>query len=221
MAQVAISSRAVDQAGAGALELGVVAEQLQAEGGGLGVNAVAAPDGGGELVLARAARERFQHQIHVLDQQVGGARQLHGQAGVEHVGRGHALVQEARVGAHDLGHVGQEGDDVVLHLPLDRVDALGVEGSVPAAGPDGVGGVLGDGPELGHGGRRHGLRSRTRSCTWSRATRGPPLRRGRNGGSCAPSTPDRAPVSSRTSRGSAGSTPAPRGPAPEKKSRIA
>jgi hypothetical protein len=32
---------------------------------------------------------------------IGGARELHGEAGVEHVGRGHALMHEARFGADD------------------------------------------------------------------------------------------------------------------------
>ncbi len=36
-------------------------------------------------------------------------------------------MHEARLGADDLGQVGQEGDDVVLDLALDRVDAGDVE----------------------------------------------------------------------------------------------
>ncbi len=34
------------------------------------------------------------------------------EAGVQHVGRGHALVHEARFGTDDLGQMRQEGDDV-------------------------------------------------------------------------------------------------------------
>ena len=37
-------------------------------------------------------------------------------------------MHEARVGPDDLGEVGEEGDDVVLDLALDRVDALDIEG---------------------------------------------------------------------------------------------
>ena len=33
--------------------------------------------------------------------------ELHVEAGVEHVGRGHALVHEARLGADDLGQMGR------------------------------------------------------------------------------------------------------------------
>ena len=55
--------------------------------------------------------------------------ELHGEAGVEHVGRGHPLVDEARLGADVLGEVGEEGDDVVLGLALDLVDARDLEGA--------------------------------------------------------------------------------------------
>ena len=87
----------------------------------------------------------------VGEQQVGGARELHVEAGVEHVGRGHALVHEARLRPDDLGKVRQEGDDVVLHLALDRVDARHVEDGVAAALPDLGRGLLRHEAELGHG----------------------------------------------------------------------
>ena len=76
-------------------------------------------------------------------------------AGVEHVGRGHALVDEARLRADDLGEMGQERDDVVLHLALDRVDALHVEGGLGALLPDHLGRLLRDDAEVGE--RRRGM----------------------------------------------------------------
>ena len=133
MAQVAISSRAADQARLGAVELGIGLRELQAEGRRLGMDAVRAADGRRHLVLEGAALERGQQRVDVGDQDVGGAHELHGEAGVEHVGRGHALMHEARLRPDDLGEMGQEGDDVVLDLALDRVDARDVEGGV--AGP--------------------------------------------------------------------------------------
>ena len=39
-------------------------------------------------------------------------------------------MHEARVGPDDLGEMGQEGDDVMLDLALDLVDARDVEGGV-------------------------------------------------------------------------------------------
>ena len=68
-------------------------------------------------------------------QEVGGARELHVEAGVEHVRGGHALVHEARLGADDLGQMGEEGDDVVLDLALDLVDARDVERGVASPSP--------------------------------------------------------------------------------------
>src|ERR671938_65651 len=50
--------------------------------------------------------------VEIGDQKVGGAGELHVEAGVEHVGGGHALVDEARLGADDLGQMRQEGDHV-------------------------------------------------------------------------------------------------------------
>ena len=68
--------------------------------------------------------------VEIGEQDIGGARELHVEAGVEHVGGGHALMHEARLGPDDLGQMGQEGDDVVLGLALDRVDAGDVEDGV-------------------------------------------------------------------------------------------
>ncbi len=109
------------------------------------------PIGRRHLVLEGAALERGEQRVDVGDENVGGARELHVEAGVEHVRRGHALMHEARLRPDDLGQMGQEGDDVVLDLALDRVDARDVEGGVLALGPDRFGGVLRDDAELGHG----------------------------------------------------------------------
>src|SRR5690606_14134441 len=47
---------------------------------------------------------------------------------------------------HELGQRGEEGDDVVLHLALDLVDALDVEG---ATLPHRLGGLLRDDAQFG------------------------------------------------------------------------
>ena len=60
-------------------------------------------------------------------------------------------MDEAGIGPDDLGKMGKEGDDVVLHLALDRVDARDVELRVLAFLPDRLGGALRDQAELGHG----------------------------------------------------------------------
>src|SRR5690606_18938402 len=110
-----------------AREFGIVAGELEAEGGGLGMDAVAAPDAEGELVLLGAAAERGQQPVEVVEQDVAGTRELDREAGIKHVRGGHALVHEPRLGADMLAEAGQEGDDVVLRLALDLVDARNVE----------------------------------------------------------------------------------------------
>ena len=66
-------------------ELGVVAGELEAEGGRLGMDAVAAADGRCELVLKRAALERGKETVEIFEKNIRGLRELHGEAGIEHV----------------------------------------------------------------------------------------------------------------------------------------
>ena len=88
-------------------------------------------------------------RVDVGEQDVAGARELDGEAGVEHVRRGHALMDEARVRADELGEMRQEGDDVVLGHALDLVDALDVECGGAAFFPDRLGRFLRDHAEFG------------------------------------------------------------------------
>ncbi len=67
-------------------EGGVVPGELEAEGGRLGVDAVAAAEAGGVFVLLGAALQRRQQRIEVGEQQVARLGELQRQAGVEHVG---------------------------------------------------------------------------------------------------------------------------------------
>ena len=73
MAQVATSLRAGDQALLGAREFGIGISELEAEGDGLGVDAVAAADGRRHLVLEGAVLQRGQHLVDIGEQEVGGA----------------------------------------------------------------------------------------------------------------------------------------------------
>jgi hypothetical protein len=115
------------------------------------VDAVRAADGRRQFVLEGAALERGEQGVGIGNQDVGGAHQLHVEAGVEHVRRGHAGMHEARLGSDDFGKVRQEGDDVVLDLGLDGVDAGNVEFGGFAFFPDLLCGVLRDDADLGHG----------------------------------------------------------------------
>src|SRR5215475_10931812 len=57
----------------------------------------------------------------------------------------------ARFGADDLGEVSKEGDDVVLDLGLDRIDAGDVEFCSLALFPDFLGGIFRNDAKLRHG----------------------------------------------------------------------
>ena len=136
IAQVAISSRAVDQPRAGAGEFGISPREFQAEGGRLGMDAVRAADGRRQLVLEGAALQRREQRVDVGDQEVARPLQLHGEAGVEHVGARSCPDGRSAHRADELGEMGQKGDDVVLGDALDLVDARDVELRVAALLPD-------------------------------------------------------------------------------------
>ena len=125
-----------DQPLAGAREFRIGVGELEAERRRLGMDAVGAADRRRHLVLEGARLQRREQLVDVGEQQVGGAGELDVEAGVEHVGRRHALVHETRLGADDLGEMGEEGDDVVLGLALDLVDARDIERRILGLGPD-------------------------------------------------------------------------------------
>jgi hypothetical protein len=139
-----------DQPGLAAVELGIGLRELEAEGDRLGMDAVAAADRRRHLMLDRAALEHREQGVEVGEQDVGGARELHREAGVEHVGRGHALMHEARLIADVVRDPGEEGDDVMLGDRLDRVDRGHVDigvGSPPR--PQRLGGFPGHDAQVG------------------------------------------------------------------------
>ena len=116
----------------GAPELIVHQRELEAEGGRLGMNAVAAADAGGELMLLRAPRDARPNRPHIRHQQVRALRHLHGVGGVAHVAAGQAKVEPAAGGVVDsLSHGGGEADDVMVEdflqllLPRDQAGEVG------------------------------------------------------------------------------------------------
>src|SRR5262249_13954830 len=89
--------------------------------------------------------------VDVGNQDIGGAYQLHIETGIEHVRGGHARVYEAGLRTDDFREMREEGNDVVLDLRFDRIDACDVEFGSLALVPDFPGGVLWDDAEPGHG----------------------------------------------------------------------
>ena len=182
--------------GGGLLEAPAVALQLagpvgqhQAKGGGLGVDAVGAPDHDRVFELVGALLQNVSQARQPLPEQVVGLAHQQRGGGVEHVGAGEAVVEVAGFGAGLLGDRQSEGDEVVANFALDFRHALrrrwlgggaqllrGFFGDLPAFG-QGVGGgqlnfqPLGQlvfvGPDAAHGRsgvtRNHAATPSTRS----------------------------------------------------------
>ena len=92
--------------------------QLEAEGGRLRMNAMAAADARGELVFARARGNGLERRLHIRDENLGTLLHLDGVAGVAHIAAGEAEMEPAAgVVVDDFGDGGGETDDVVVqHL---------------------------------------------------------------------------------------------------------
>mgnify|MGYP001166123673 CR=1 FL=1 len=116
------------------------------------MNAMAAPDADRILVFLRPALQRGKQAIDIGNENVGGPHQLDIEAGVEHVRRGHALVDESRFGTDVLGEVREKRDDVVPGDGLDLVDAGDVENSFGAFLPNCFGSLIWDDANPGAGG---------------------------------------------------------------------
>ena len=64
----------------------MITSQLQAEGSGLGMDAMAAADGRREFMFKGAGFQRGQQRINISNQQIRGLGHLHGKAGIQHIG---------------------------------------------------------------------------------------------------------------------------------------
>ncbi len=106
----------------------------------------------GVLVFEGAPLQRREQPVDIGDNEIGGAHQLHVEAGIQHVGRRHALVHEARFGTDEFGEMRQEGDNVVLGDGLDFIDTIHIKLGLRPLVPDYPRRFLGDHADLGHGG---------------------------------------------------------------------
>ena len=86
------------------------------------------PDHDGVAVLQRTPLQHPPELPGGLSQEGPRPLELEGEGSVEHVRRGHAEMDVLGRVAHILGHVGQEGDHVVLGRLLDLEHAGDVEG---------------------------------------------------------------------------------------------
>src|SRR5271154_6472074 len=146
-----------DQPRPGARELGIGRSELEAEGGRLGMDAMRAADGRAEFMLEGAALEGSEQRVDVGDEDVARAPELDGEAGVENVRAGHALMNEPRVRSDEFGEMGEEGDDVMLGRLFDLVDPRYVELGLVALLSDRLRRLLRNEADLGHRLGRRGL----------------------------------------------------------------
>jgi hypothetical protein len=114
------------------------------------MDAVAAADGDGVILCSKARRlQRGEQAVDIGDQDMSAAaRELHVESRCR--ARPTRSCPDARSArrADDFGEMGQEGDDVMLGLALDLVDALDIEGRVLALFPDRLRRLLRDGAEF-------------------------------------------------------------------------
>ena len=99
----------------GAAKFIVHQREFEAEGGRLGVDAVAAPDAGREFVLARLLRDGFAQRPRIGNEQVRALHHLDGKRGVNHVTAGQPEMEPAAGAVIDFfGDGGGEADDVMV-----------------------------------------------------------------------------------------------------------
>jgi hypothetical protein len=106
-----------------AAHLGVPEQQLHAEGGGLGVDAVGAADGGRVLEFDGALAQDVA-KPHNASRMIQRLRECQRLRGVDDIGGGETVVQPARVGTDALGDRSGKGENVVPRLGFDLVDAF-------------------------------------------------------------------------------------------------
>jgi hypothetical protein len=131
-----------------ALGLGIPVGQLEAEGDGLGVDAVRAPDHWCVLELPSAALEHVRQLFQIGGDYDGRLLDEQGLRSVDYIVRGQAVVKPTGMGADDLGDGGGERDDVVANFGFDFRDAVNVEIGAVA---NSTGGVSGNHAGFGQG----------------------------------------------------------------------
>ena len=124
---------------------------FQTERHRFGVDAMAAADADTVFMFKRPAFQRGQQAIQIGDQQIGSAHQLQVETGIQHIGRGHALMDEPRrIGADDLSQMGQKGDDIMPGHRFNLINPVKVKLCV-AGLPHRLGIGARDHAQIGHG----------------------------------------------------------------------
>ena len=123
-----------NQARAVTVKFGIGLGHFEAECCRLCVNGVTAPDAGRHFVLHCTVFQCPQQGVNVGEQNIGGAGQLHIEAGVQHVRGGHALMHKTRFRPNMFGKRGQKCDDIMFNLALNFINARDIKGAALAHG---------------------------------------------------------------------------------------
>ena len=102
---------------------------LQAKGCGLGMNAMASANHGGELMLLSPFGNDFAQMSHILEQDVDRRRHLNPKGRINQITAGQPVMQPSRCAVIDIfSHVGGEGNHIVIEGALQLTTALNGKG---------------------------------------------------------------------------------------------
>ena len=118
---------------------GQPASHLETKGDRFAMDGVGAANHHRALVGADEVPQGIGQLVELGAQQLHRGLHLEGYARIQHVGAGHAHVDEAARIAHVFIHVGEEGDHVVAHFSLDLEDAIHAESRLLFNGGDRLG----------------------------------------------------------------------------------
>ena len=96
--------------------------QFEAEGDRLGMDPVGTSDHHRFFVAEGLLPDRLLQGLQIVQQDIGGFLQQDGHGGIQHIGGGQTQVDVTAGRSHMLGHIGQEGDHVVLGDPFQLID---------------------------------------------------------------------------------------------------
>ena len=109
------------------LDLRIPKSKLEAEGHGLRMDAMGAPDAGSMLELLRPATQNLPELSEVIENDVSGIPHHHADGSILHIAGSEPLVDVLGIIPHMLRHIRQESDDIVMGHGLDLLDAADLE----------------------------------------------------------------------------------------------
>jgi len=129
-----------------AVELGIGLCHLETESHRLGMDTMRTPNAYVVLMGVGLGFKRGKQLVHIVEENVAGLGQLDGEAGIQNIGRRHALMYETRLIPDIFREIREKGDHVMLGFPLDLVNPVNIE---ITTFPDGLRGGFGNHAQFG------------------------------------------------------------------------